>query len=76
VALDLFKLFGVPAGVGVPNVGFIGYVASISGTKPQVLGKKSMTTVSSFADGDNMVVEGQFRVDVHTKKFSGACFLQ
>jgi len=44
VTLGLFKLVGVPAGVGVPdsgsildsrpNVGFIGYVASIFGARP------------------------------------------
>ena len=53
-----------------PDVGFVGYVAGIFGARPHVPGKKSTATVSSFADGVNMVVESQFRVDVHTEKFS------
>ena len=45
-----------------PNVGFIGYVASIFGTRPQLPGQKSTTrpTASSFTDGVTMVVEGHF----------------
>ena len=66
----MFKLVGVPACVGIPdsesvldsrpNIGFVGYVARIVGARLHVTGKKSMATVSSFADGVNMVVEGQF----------------
>ena len=88
VALDLFQLVGVPAGVRVsdsgsvlvrrPDVGCTGYVASIFGARPQVpgFGKKSKANVSSFADEVTMVIEGHFRVSVHTKKFSRIYFLQ
>jgi len=86
MTLDLFTLVGVPAGVRVPDSGsildsrpdicYVGYVRSMFGARPQVPGKKSTTTVSSFADGVNMVAEGQLRVDVHTKKFSRVYFLQ
>jgi len=85
VMLDLFKLIGVPAGVRIPdsgsvldsqpNVGFVGYVASTFGAGPQVPRKKSTATVSSFTDRVNMIVEGQFRVDVYTEKFSRVYFL-
>ena len=64
---------GIPDSASVldsrPNVGFVGYVASIFGARPQVPGKKNTATVSSFADGVNTVAEGQFRVDVYTNKF-------
>ena len=56
VMLDLFKLVGVPAGVVMPDsgsvldsrpdTGFAGYVASIFGARPQVLGMESMATVA------------------------------
>ena len=58
--MDLFKLAGVPAGVRVPDsgsvinsrpdTGFIGYVTSIFGARPQAPGKKSTVTVSLFGD--------------------------
>jgi len=53
VALDQFKLVGVPASVRVPDsgsvldsrpdVGIVGYVASIFGARHQFSGKKSYT---------------------------------
>ena len=81
VALDLFKFLCVSASVRIPDSGsildsrpdvcFVGDVSSIFGAGPQIPRQKSTTAVGSLADGVDMVIEGQFRVNVHAKKAGG-----